>query len=120
MRGNELRHPAAQLRVSLAHHVALGAAAIGDDGFRSEVRSDARHQFRHLPNRCRQHDQIGIGDFRCHILADAIDDAELLRMNQRLFAAPEADQRFHLMRFSQCQRERTADQSDAENNDFTE
>jgi hypothetical protein len=84
------------------------------------VRSDARHQLRHLPDRCRQQHQIGVGNFCGHILADTIDDSELLRMYQSLRAAPETHYFANRARLAQCQRKRAADQADTEDDDFFE
>ena len=82
------------------------------------MRRDARHQFRHLPHRSSEQHDVSIARVPRQIRADAVEDAELHGLLQRGLAAPEANHFVYRIRLAERQRERTADQTDAENDNL--
>ena len=120
MRRNELTDALAKGAARDGGDVRLGAAAVGDNGFRPEIRRDARHDFGHLADRRGDQDQIGIRDLLAGVGPDAIDDPEIERLRQRPQTPAEADNFLDLFGRFQRQRKRAANQPDTEDDDLAE
>jgi len=118
--GHEAREEVAQLALRLAHHLALGAAHVGDHGAPLE---GERHIVQHRAdgaNRHRHHDQLhALRGFRGRI-ARGIDHAQGQRALERLPVAVVADDGGDRARAPQRQRQRAADESHADEGDGLE
>ena len=103
-----------------SNHIGFRAAAVGHHSICPEVGCDAGHDLAHLADRRRDQNKIGISHFLARIDPESIDDAEFKRLRQGRDAAAKAD---HFLDFAcclECQRKRTANQADAEDDDLAE
>jgi hypothetical protein len=117
---DELADTVTECRPRRSNHVALGRAAVGDDGIRAKIRTDTFENIRHLGyRRGHQHD-VGILDFVGWVDACTVDDAEFLRLAQSSRGAAETDDFLDGIRFLEGQRERAADQAGTKDDDFAE
>jgi hypothetical protein len=113
-RHETLRH-GAEGRLRRGHHAALGAAHIGDDRIRRDMAGNGAHHDFHGAQGHGQDNHIRIIHRTRRVALIAIDDADFLRAPQmhRIAAAPH-----HLgaiPRLFQRPRQRTADQTHADN-----
>ncbi|MPN16524.1 hypothetical protein SDC9_163868 [bioreactor metagenome] len=89
--GNEFADMPLERRTRRSNDITLGRTAVGHDGVRTEIRCDTLEDFRHLGNRRRHEDDVGIADFMRRIDPGPIDDAQFLRLAQGSRRSPETD-----------------------------
>ena len=82
MRRHEAREMPGQEAARVRDHVALGAAAVGDDRMRRQMRRDLRHDRGHLADRRREQHEIGILHRERRVLRRLVDHAELERRRE--------------------------------------
>ena len=102
----------------MAYDVGFGAADIGDDGLWFEVRRDGGKDERNLRDRCSDDDYVGIGERGRDIVRGFIDYAKLQRRLQIVAGTTDADHMLYGMGALERERERSADQANAEDEQF--
>ena len=100
------------------HHIAFGTAGIGDHGLCRQMRRNRCHHRRHLPDRDGQHHQIRILHRAGRIDRNPVDHPKTQRLLQISRSASDADDFPHRSGLAQGQREGTADQADADDDEF--
>ena len=101
-------------------HVALGAAGIGDDRAWFEVRRHRREDRIGLSDRRREQHQIGAVERARPLVGDLVDHAERARTLEHFAPAPHADDALDDTRAPQRERKRTADQTDAADDELAD
>jgi hypothetical protein len=114
MAGHEISRDLSRRCLHRIDYALFGAAGIGDDGGRFQLRNDAPENSLHGADRHGHHHDIGIRRSLGRIAFIFIDDAELDGAAQLPFVAPAADDGAHLAGLAQCARQRAADQADAD------
>ena len=77
---DELADTVAQCSPRRSDDVALGRTAVGDDGMRAKIRSDAFENIGHLGHRRRHQNDVSILDFVGRVDAGPVDHAQFLRL----------------------------------------
>ncbi len=120
MRGHELRELRAERLPCRGDDVALRAAGVGDDGLRLEDRRDRLQDRAELRHRRRDQHEVRTARRRGRVGRRGVDRAALERELEVRRTAPGADHLAAGAGLLQRERERAADQADADHRDFAE
>ena len=120
MGGNEAGEAPGQMAPRVGDDVALGAAGVGHHRLRREMRRDPAHDGGHLPDRRREQHEIGALDRERGIARRLVDHAQLERGGEVRARAPDADDELYRARALQRERERAADQPDADDDELVD
>ncbi len=123
VRRNKARQRVAERRACRMDDVLLGAAGVGDDRLRAEMRGDRAQQGLQLGDRRGEQHEVGVAQFarpRTRKPVAAVDDAEVLRLVEVELAPAHADDAADLARRAQRQRERAADQPHADDDQLVD
>ena len=118
VRRHKPRERRTEIFARVRDHVALGAAGVGHDRLRCEMRCNLRQHRRGLAKRHRQQHEVRVLHRQRRIGRDFVDDAQAPRGQQIGAAAAYPDDPCNRLAFFQRERERAADQTDAENNEL--
>ena len=86
------------------YDILLGAARIGQQCVRSEMRCQCAHRLRHLANRHGEEHKVR-RTCRSHIRCRVIDYAQFQSRIDACLTAPDAHNTIHQIRILECQRE---------------
>ncbi len=120
---DESRQRSSERAPCRADDILLGAAGVGDDGLRAEMRRHRAHQRQELSDRCREQNQVRICELARPVVGQpvtALDDAEVLRLIEVHLAAPDTDDATDLPRGAKRQRERASDEPDADDHQLVD
>ena len=114
MTGYELSNSMAEHTARRRHHIALGAAGIGEHGIGSQIRCELGKDGLHLPDRRRHQHKVGLRH-RAHQICDLIDHAKGQRLGIVFGQATDTDYPTNRFGLAQRKRKRATDQTNPDN-----